>query len=120
MCHTCALADAPPRSPKAAGLDVIPILRLISAVQFQKLKLPERIIYVICFSIAVIIKAVFNAIQVVSLKAFMFMCITSKCREDVVCVACSLHKSVSTISRCSTIRYACPCSAPSVSQASDI
>lgn len=113
MCHTCALADAPPRSPKAAGLDVIPILRLISAVQFQELKLPERIIYVICFSIAVI-KAVFNAIQVISLKAFVFMCITLKCREDVVCVAYSLHKSVSTISRCSTIRYACPCSATSV------
>lgn len=91
MCHTCGLANAPPRSPKAANLDIL-ISRLISAVQFQKPKLPERIIYVICFSIAVVIKAVFNAIQVISLKAFMLMCITSKCGEDVVCVACSLHK----------------------------
>lgn len=92
MCHTCGLANAPPTSPKATGLDMILTSRLISAVEFQKPKIPERITYVICFSSAVIIKAIFNAIQVISLKVFMLMCITSKCGEDVVCVACSLHK----------------------------
>lgn len=75
--------------PQATSLDVLQILRLISAVQFQRLL--ERIIYVTCFSIAVIIKAVFNAIHVVSLKAFLLMCITSKCWGAIVCVACSLH-----------------------------
>lgn len=77
-------------SPQATSLDALQIFRLISAVQFQRLL--ERIIYVTCFSIAVIIKTVFNAMQVVSLKAFLLMCITSRCWGNVVCVACSFHR----------------------------
>lgn len=77
-------------SPQATSLDTLQIFRLISAVQFQRLL--ERIIYVTCFSIAVIIKTVFNAMQVVSLKAFLLMCITSRCWGDVVCVACLFHR----------------------------
>ena len=75
-------------SPQATSLDLI--FRLISAVQLQMLL--ERIIYVTCFSVAVIIKAVFNAIPVVSLKAFLLMCVTSRCWGDVVRVACSFHR----------------------------
>lgn len=77
-------------SPQATSLDMLQIFRLISAVQLQRLL--ERIIYVTCFSVAVIIKAVFNAILVVSLKAFLLMCITSRCWGDVVRVACSFHR----------------------------
>lgn len=77
-------------SPQATSLDVLQIFRLISAVQLQRLL--ERIIYVTGFSVAVIIKAVFNAILVVSLKAFLLMCITSRCWGDVVRVACSFHR----------------------------